>query len=454
MIDYGVPIANDIGEDANMISVDICAGANGNQPAGNSVKMTTDKKKIEISVASCAVDETINVGGVLVSLDGSGATSVTATISATGSVRLGGANNELTLVDNVVDPLIDDNIKVGQTLELIRHTGKASGEALFKLVITEAHNDSFDGTQLELEFSGIPEGVKVTELDAWVTTAKAFGANPGAAAALGNQVPVTMMSAPDPADPDATIMVGSRSKTAADKNGEATVFLQDAYRIPAVEAVEAVEGETEAVAAVGRGGGLDSGAVDVVVVTGKVSGADAAKLLPIDLDIDVTVDLGPTGDADEFDHDDGPPLFESDRTAPVTVIESTSAQTKLSAPFVIAGSGTGLGGYETGIAVANMSSGRNAQPGTITFDFYPATGVNAGEKMTYTTTASGMGSQYLDTAGMLEPGGTYAVLLGQLFPDSGNGHLVITTNFMKGDANVYISDFKTFSATGTIRMSN
>ena len=132
---------------------------------------------------------------------------------------------------------------------------------------------------------------------------------------------------------------------------------------------------------------------------------------------------------------EGQPFFASDRTTPVTVIESTSSQTKLSAPYAIAGSGTGGGGYETGVAVSNMSSGGDAQPGAITFDFY----VDGG-KMSHTT------------ADMLEPGDTFSILLGELFPNAGSGYLIITTDFTKGDANIFISDFATFSATGTVRV--
>ena len=143
----------------------------------------------------------------------------------------------------------------------------------------------------------------------------------------------------------------------------------------------------------------------------------------------------------------GQPFFASDRTTPVTVIESTSEQTRMSAPFAIAGSGTGGGGYDTGVAVANMSSGGNAQPGAITFDFYVG-----GVKMSHTTAATSPSSDVLNANGMLEPGGTYTVLLGELFPNAGNGHLMITTDFTEGDANLYISDFATFSATGTVRI--
>jgi hypothetical protein len=315
-----------------------------------------------------------------------------------------------------VDPLIDDNVKVGQTLELIRHTGKPDGGAEFHLVITEAHKDSFDGGQLELKFSGIPEGVTVTDLDAWVTTKKDF------------DDPDTMTAVPTKQVPVNTTM--SRAEPAADEDGEATVLLQMAHRIP-VEADDTDDTTTEDP----QGGALSSSDVDVVVVRGMVAGADDDDLLPIDLDIQVAVDLGPIGDDDELDSK-GQPFFASDRTTPMTVIESTSAQTKLSAPYAIAGSGTGGGGYETGIAVSNMSSGGNAQPGAIKFDFYVD-----GEMMSHTT------------ADMLEPGDTFSILLGELFPNAGSGYLIITTDFTKGDANLFISDFATFSATGTVRVN-
>ena len=93
-----------------------------------------------------------------------------------------------------------------------------------------------------------------------------------------------------------------------------------------------------------------------------------------------------------------------------------------------------------------MSSGSNAQPGAIMLDLYVG-----GTKMSYTTSASSPGVG-LNAAGMLEPGNTWSVLLSQVFPGNpGNGYLIITTDFTSGDANVFISDFATFSVTGTVR---
>ena len=37
------------------------------------------------------------------------------------------------------------------------------------LVVAEPHNDSFNGANLRLEFSGIPDDVEI-DLDAWLTT--------------------------------------------------------------------------------------------------------------------------------------------------------------------------------------------------------------------------------------------------------------------------------------------
>ena len=161
-------IANNVAIDAEDGTIEITVQGTDGVGADDSVATPCNTDG-----ANQATTDSINIEGVLVSLVGSGATSVTVTVRGTGDVRLpGGANSTATVIAAVVDPLTDDNVKVGQTLELIRHTGKPSGGSEFHLVITEAHKDSFDGGQLELKFSGLPEDVTVTDLDAWVTTKK------------------------------------------------------------------------------------------------------------------------------------------------------------------------------------------------------------------------------------------------------------------------------------------
>ena len=54
---------------------------------------------------------------------------------------------------------------------------------------------------------------------------------------------------------------------------------------------------------------LSSSTRNVVIVTGTIEGTDDDDLLPIDLTVDVTVDLGPTGDEEDTEI----PRFESDQ---------------------------------------------------------------------------------------------------------------------------------------------
>ena len=100
------------------------------------------------------------------------------------------ASGRHTVIDSVVDPLTDDNVKVGEKVTLIRHSGKPMGGSEFHLVITEPHVDSFAGARLELEFSGIPEDVELVALDAWLTTKKDFENDETKTAVRSKQIPI------------------------------------------------------------------------------------------------------------------------------------------------------------------------------------------------------------------------------------------------------------------------
>jgi hypothetical protein len=442
-LDFGVPITNTLGTaETNGIVMTLCTqnggGADASTADDGNVEIDSDDGTITITmdgIVCAGTDDAINVDGVRVSLAGSGLSSLEVSVNVSGDVRLG--DKTATVIDAIVDPLTDEDVDVAEKVTVVRHTGEiASGsENRFHLVITEPHNDSFDGSQLELTFSGLPEDVNVVDVDAWVTTKKNFDRDkddpmrvaPNSAA---NQVPVRLMAGANDGDPK----VGSNAQTAADKDGEVIVYLQTANQI-----MEVPEALTDDPPVVGNpdGGTLSSSTRDVVIVLGTIEGTDDDDLLPIDLTVDATVDLGPTGDEEDTEI----PRFESDPTTAVTVIESSPSRTTLKAPFV-----TNDGTFETGVGVSNMSSGSNAQPGAIMLDLYVG-----GTKMSYTTSASSPGVG-LNAAGMLEPGNTWSVLLSQVFPGNpGNGYLIITTDFTNGDANVFISDFATFSVTGTVR---
>ena len=134
--------------------------------------MSKNTITIEVTAADdCGTidNSAIEVDGVRLSLAGSGQDSITASISATGDVRLPGGSNQLTVISKVVDELVDDGVSA-ETLTLIRHTGDPEGDSeYFKLLIEENAVDSFKDAALDLDFSGIQTGMTL-ELDAWVST--------------------------------------------------------------------------------------------------------------------------------------------------------------------------------------------------------------------------------------------------------------------------------------------
>jgi hypothetical protein len=435
VIDYGVSISNEIGDDtamanntANEISLLVCDA----NPVGNAGLAKVSGNKITITVAAetnCSGDDArIDVSGVRLSLVGSGADTVTATVTATGRVRLTG-NNRLTVIDTVADELTDAGVTVKDKVTLIRHTGEPSGtKTQFKLVIEENTVDAFQNAQLNLEFSGIPEDISVV-VDAWVTTAE---------------------NVEDGKDPDMTLTTDDRKNDQLYVNGNeltATLTAEDNEVTVSTNAlIMRMMDETVTPNVSALDGGALTDEKDAVIVLGTIRGATDEDLLPLqDINIQVTVEVGPRGSKS----DTAVPRFAGDETDPVTVIASMSAQTKMMVPFVHS-SGT-LGGIDTGVAIANMSSSGDAQPGTITFDFY-----GGGTKTSYTT-GPGSPGDGLNSSGMLVPGATYAALLSSLLDAAGltgafSGYMTITANFLDGDANIYISDFERWGTTGTVRI--
>ena len=104
---------------------------------------------------------------------GSGLDEVTATVTTSDDVRLLGGATSTKVISAVVDELNDAGVMIprGGKLEVIRHNGEPSGDSSekFKLIVAEATLDSFEDAQLNLQFTGIPDGVSIT-LDAWVAT--------------------------------------------------------------------------------------------------------------------------------------------------------------------------------------------------------------------------------------------------------------------------------------------
>ena len=388
IIDYGVPVTNDVGDGANTITVDIC----GTLTAAADALTDVDDNTVTITVAAnhCTGPENaIDVSGVLLSLVGSGQESIVATVTSTGGVRLPSGSNMVSVINAIVDELTDDGVDVPNVLVLTRHTGDEApeGDDLFHLVIEENTVDSFAGAEIDLEFSGIPDGVTLT-LDAWVATKDTYDDE-------DVDLMVSLADDDDVGDgPDQDLLsdqvaIGDEDDmedTVTAEGNETTVFI-GSNMFPINRGTADVPDTVTVV-----GGALSPTAVDVVIVRGSIDLGDddnVEALLPLDLEILVTANVGPTGDADDVADDDGPPVFATDMTTAVTVIESTSAQTVMEVAYVLSD-----GPYDTGIAVSNMTKD---QAGAVHFALY----MN-GEEMKYSTPS------------MMQPQSTMSLLLSEV----------------------------------------
>ena len=171
---------------------------------------------------------------------------------------------------------------------------------------------------------------------------------------------------------------------------------------------------------------------DVIIVLGSISGADDEDVLPLDLDIQVTVDVGPTGVAKpKGSQNKSVPRFASDKTTAVTVIESTSAQTKFLVPYAVVDAVPG--GFDTGFSIANTTSGTMAQYGVVTFSF--------------------PGDATLEdfATGMVGPGQNVTMLLSEILDQTAyTGQVRITANFTGAEGVAFVSDFLTFTSASPL----
>ena len=430
-INYGTTITNGIGATSDDIVVNICGEpgvartTTGGVTAGN---VSISKSKLTVYIFECTgpndVDEAIDVSGVRVSLAGSGHDSLNANITVSGGVRLlAGSVLEVPVIQSIGDELTDDGVDVDDKVTLIRHTGKPEKDAptMFKLVLEENTVSSFNGTEIDLEFFGIPDDEDVSiKVDAWVASKDDFDAG---------DVDVTAYDATDnPQNNQVSINTPGQMEATLDaETTEVTVLVSEA-RFADTDNNDTIDEDDDVT------GGILSSGTDVVIIRGWILGLDDDEKLPLEnLNIQVTADVGPIG---KMLAETPTPRFSSDPTTPMTVIESSSAQTKMTLAFALA-----RGTYDTGISVANTGK----LTGPIMFTFYHQNGTES----EYMTTGGSAGTG-LNTGGMLEPKGTYVVLLSELLSGDFTGYLTITTDFTGAKGTSYISDFAGFAAAGSI----
>ena len=135
-------------------------------------------------------------------------------------------------------------------------------------------------------------------------------------------------------------------------------------------------------------------------------------------------------------------------TGGLTVVNFPAAASSLLIPFATAG-----GGFNTGIAISNTTTDPQGlatpQNGTITFTFFP----NGGTSKSYTTSATSPGSGL--TAGVLNSGNTYSVLLTELLTaanagSSFTGYIFVQTNFTNAHGASFVTNFAGFTSSSPV----
>ena len=179
---------------------------------------------------------------------------------------------------------------------------------------------------------------------------------------------------------------------------------------------------------------LDPRALDVIIVRGKIAIDEKMVDFPIDLSIQVTVNLGPIGGL-KTKAGDTPqiPRFASNKTAAMTVIESTSATTTFLVPYAVL-DGTPMGGYDTGFSIANTTSGSTAQSGSVTFSFPGDATLEEFE------------------SGMVGPGENLTMLLSEAIGATTrySGQVRISVDFTGAEGVAFVSNFVTFTSASPL----
>ena len=449
-IEYGASITNAVGDNAEENEILVLGSGCFAQADdlgdplidGGTLTIPIGGGDPRAGVTGCSNDgsDTIDVTGVRVAIAGSGLTGrIQANIRLSGDFRLMSGGNRVTVINSVVDELDDAGVttvfKVGtgdvdHKLTLIRHTGETEDgtSGPFVLKITENSVDSFEGAELVLYFSGIPAGASIA-LDAWVS-------DEDAAPNTDTRINTAAVTAAAAETPPRTITEAGNDEVTIDtpvdaEENEATIVLS----------LVDDEGEPHADAALG--GMLDPARRDTVNVRGFIAFDETKGAgLPLDdLDIQVTVDVGPIGVAKpEGSATRAIPRFASDMSAPVTVIDVKSSQTKLLVPYALFD-----GVYDTLFGVSNMNVD-DGQSGAISFMLYH----DGHDPIEYTTDAGPPGLGL--TGGQLEAGATYSVLLSDILdvvemPIPFAGYVKITTDFTGADGIAYITDWTSFTVT-------
>jgi hypothetical protein len=447
-VSYGLPITNDttipdpaVSAGYNAKKVIAVAGPVGVAacPAPTSVTVSNAAGSIVIqmpAVGNATIGTQCNytLTGVLLSLSGSGATSVIATVSVSpgNNLLITAGQNTPTVVTSVLAPIVATGVSVSAGPALIPTTG-ASGAftQTFSIKTSENYIDMFrdktnvngggfnggaasNGVQLLYTFTGIPTGASLgsagTPCTASMTNGSTVSITSGAITSVAPTTTVEVTS------------LSAASLTAIDSiTLTCTLFSNGTATLP-----------------------LTAGSITATVSLAPIGTAFSAGGA-------VLKDPTTTGQI---------PRYTGPSFGPFTVVNIIPLTTHMLFPYVAVGNG-----FDTGLVIANTTAdpyggtkngGALALGGSVSIAFYPAggtafcvstaTGAPTISGLTCTTTTAGTGL----TSGVVASGSSYVVLASQLFaavtgaPTAFTGYAFAIANFPFAHPTGFVAD-ATFS---------
>jgi hypothetical protein len=455
-VDLGVPITNSTTYPAGFpiqitgVTGDFATVA----PTIASVSNSTGQIIINLpAVAAPVASRSFSLRGVRVSLNGSGKSSLTATVSVGpgSNYFIEAGENVATVITTILQGL--GTPCLGSTTTTTTSGGVTTCSSPSGAVPATLLTNGTSGTGLNSWSITIPENF----IDALRDSTQITGTAP----TNDVQIAVTLAGIP------AGVTIGGTGGSACTVSASAAGGLEPTPTLSATSFTSLAPTVT-----ISWSAAMNLTAIDTVTLTCPAIDTSAATLPLTAGTVTATVTLSPTGNAltPTSTNPTGVlttattgqiPRYQSSPSAAITVVNIIPATTTFLIPYV-----TTTSTFDTGLAISNTTAdpftapgagGARAQSGTVTFTFFPVTG----SSFSYTTSATSPTGNGGLASGVLASGKTYTVLATELLTAAGfatprafSGYVIAVANFTNGHGAAFITDFKGFtSATDVLVMS-
>jgi len=424
-VDYGVTITNNtsypVGKPIAIVN-QTGSFTGGGAPSIAAVTNATGQIVINIPGQAVPANGSFTLTGVLASLNASGKTTLVANVSVSpgNNVLIVAGQNNATVITSILPGILAPVLNSPSTpATLLASFPVSPASVIFNVRIRENYIDMYrsaaqynsgfatNGVSLLLTFAGIPTGVTLTNCSANTTTGAVtatFSGSSGQLTGTNNTVTLEWTTGP--------------SLTVIDDVN--------------FTCLNATAGSTATIP-------LTPGAITMTATlapTGNALGTGNSVLTTTT-----------TGQIPRYASNPLP-------SPPLTVINITAAQTVFMVPFVVMESG-----FDTGLALANTTldpfgttAGARPQNGNITWNIFPRTGSSC--VVTPSNSTTGVG---LTSAGILEAGRTYTVLLSELLrvtgsncPTTMTGYIIGVANFPLGHGSAFVTNFTGFTSASNV----